>query len=79
MITKLTGIVSRILFVGCFAVAALAGWERLLNVFGFTLLGGNYAPSRLLELSGVGVLYVIALQLRELKEIERKARGGGSV
>lgn len=76
MNSKLTSLLSRILFVGCFLVAALAFWERLLNLFGFTVLGGAYPPSRLLELAGVGVLFVIALQLRELKEIE-KARGVG--
>ena len=76
MTSTLTSVLSRILFVGCFLVAALALWERALNVFGFTVLGGNYAPSRLLELAGVGVLFVIALQLRELKEIQKRARGG---
>jgi hypothetical protein len=76
MTSKLTSLLSRVLFVGCFLVAALAVWERVLNVFGFTVIGGAYAPSRLLELAGVGVLFVIALQLRELKEIERRARGG---
>jgi preprotein translocase subunit SecY len=76
MTSKLTSVLSRVLFVGCFFVAALAVWERVLNVFGFTVIGGAYPPSRLLELAGVGVLFVIALQLRELKEIERRARGG---
>jgi preprotein translocase subunit SecY len=76
MTSKLTSLLSRVLFVGCFLVAALAVWERVLNVFGFTVIGGAYPPSRLLELAGVGVLFVIALQLRELKDIERRARGG---
>jgi preprotein translocase subunit SecY len=78
MISKLTSILNRILFVGCFLMAGLALWERLLNLFGFTVLGGAYAPSRMLAFSGVGVLFVIALQLQELKEIERTGRGGGS-
>lgn len=76
MTSKLTSVLSRVLFVGCFLVAALAVWERVLNLFGFTAIGGAYPPSRLLELSGVGVLFVIALQLRELKAIERRARAG---
>lgn len=76
MISKLTSILSRILFVGCFLMAALAVWEKVLNVFGLTVLGSAFPPpSRLLELSGIGVLFVIALQLRELKEIEKRARG----
>jgi len=76
MITKLTSVLSRILFVGCFLVAALAVWERVLNFFGFTVLGDAFRPSRLLEFSGIGVLFVIALQLRELKEIEKRVHGG---
>ena len=74
MISKLTSLFSRVLFVGSFAMAAVAVWERVLNVFGFTMLSGEYAPSRLLEFAGVSVLFVIALQLRELKELEKAAR-----
>lgn len=76
MIIKLTSVLSRILFVGCFLAAALAVWERVLNFFGFTVLGDAFPPSRLLEFSGIGVLFVIALQLRELKEIEKRVHGG---
>jgi preprotein translocase subunit SecY len=77
MIEKLSSVLSRVLFVGCLAAAALAFLEKLLNAFGFTILGGGYAPSRLLEFAAVGVLFVIAVQLRELKEIEKSARGRG--
>ena len=73
MISKLTSALSRILFVGCFLMTALAVWEKVLNVLGYTVLGNTYSPARLLELSGIGLLFVIALQLRELKEIERRA------
>jgi len=76
MISKLTSVLSRILFVGCFLMAAFAVWERVLNLFGFTVLGEAYSSSRVLEFSGVGVLFVIALQLRELKEIEKRMHGG---
>jgi hypothetical protein len=78
MTSKLTSVLSWILFVACFLMAGLAVWERLLNAFDFTIFGGQYAPSRLLELSGTGILFVIALQLRELKQVQKAARGGGS-
>ena len=65
---RLSSITSRTLFFVAFALAGLAVWERLANMWGFSLtfLGG-YAPSRLLELALVSLLFVIALQLREIK------------
>lgn len=62
--------ISRIFFVIAFILAGVAVWEKLANVMGQTLLRG-YAPSRLLELSVVILMFVIAIQLREMK-------GGGS-
>jgi len=78
MASNWSSVFSRILFVVCFLTAALAVWERVLNAFGFTLVRAQFSPSRLLELSAVGVLFVIALQLRELKSIERDGRGRSS-
>ena len=70
--------ISRILFAGSFVLAGLAVWEKLANSLGFTLtfLRG-YAPSRLLELSAVALLFVIALQLRELKYLTAGTKGPG--
>ena len=65
---------SRILFVGSFVLAGTAALEKFVNLFGFTLtILEGYAPFRLLELAAVALLFVIALQLREIK----KASGGG--
>ena len=59
---------SRVLFIGAFLLAAVAILERLSNLFGFTLLVfGGWAPSRMLEYAAVLLLFVIALQLREIK------------
>ena len=63
---KLISLVSRFLFVLAFAFAASAISEKLANMFGFDLLR-IYSPSRLLELSGSALFFVIALQLREIK------------
>jgi len=79
MVSNWSSMFSRILFVVCVVIAALAVWERVLNAFGFTFVGGQLSPSRMLEFSAVGVLFVIALQLRELKEIERAGRSRGSI
>lgn len=62
----ITSTVSRILFLGSALLAALAIWEKLANLIGLTVLRGAYAPWRLLEFSVVAVLFVIALQLREI-------------
>jgi hypothetical protein len=70
MIGKVSSFMSRVLFLVAFLLAGLAVWEKLLNAVGFTVLRG-YAPSRLLEYAGVAVLFVIALQLREIKELQK--------
>jgi len=62
-----TSIVSRLFFLAAFALAGLAVWEKLANVLGYTVLRNAYNPGRLLELSAVAILFVIALQLREIK------------
>jgi len=73
---QLSSVSSRILFAGACVLASLAIWEKLANLMGRTLVFlGGYAPSRLLELAAVALLFVIALQLREIKQI---TRGPGS-
>jgi hypothetical protein len=57
----------RIILYGSFALAGLALFEKLVNVMGFTFLRGSYAPGRLLEFSAIGLLFVIVLQLREIR------------
>ena len=77
MIDQLSKTASRILFVGSFVLAGLAALEKFVNLFGFTLtIAGGYAPSRLLELAAVALLFVIALQLREIKHASGAGPGG---
>jgi hypothetical protein len=56
----------RALFLGAFGLAGLAVLEKLANLAGYTILR-VYAPSRLLELAVVTLLFVIALVLREIQ------------
>ena len=63
---QFTSVVSRVLFVGSFVLAGLAVWEKLANIFGYTVLR-IYSPWRLLEFAAVALFFVIALQLREIK------------
>lgn len=57
----------RVLFLGAFFFAGLAIIEKFLSIIGYTLLRNLYTPWRLLELSAITLLAVIALQLREIK------------
>jgi len=63
---KLTSLISRLMFLLAFLLAGLAVWEKLANLMQMTLLRG-YPPSRLLEFATVCLLFVVALQLREVK------------
>ena len=66
MMKQLTSVVCRILFIASFLLAGIAVLEKLVNLSGFTFLRGT-DPWRFLEFSAVALLFVIALQLRELK------------
>jgi hypothetical protein len=70
---RLISVVSRVFLVAAFVLAGLAVWERLARLLGYTLLRGAYDPWRLLEYAVVALLFVVALQLREIKT-ELRAR-----
>ena len=63
---QLTSIICWILFIASFLLAGIAVLEKLVNLSGFTFLRGT-DPWHVLEFSAVALLFVIALQLRELK------------
>jgi hypothetical protein len=63
----LTSIASRFLFAVAFVLAGLGVWERLARLFGYTVVRGYFDPWRLLEYSAVALLFVLALQLREIR------------
>jgi hypothetical protein len=69
---RLTSILSRVLFVIAFVLAGLGVWERLARLLGLTVVRGYFDPWRLLEYSAVALLFVIALQLREIKMSPRQ-------
>ncbi len=66
--TNLSRVLSRVLFAVAFALAGLAVWEKLANLVGYTVLRGRYAPGRMLEFAAIAVLFVIALQVREIRQ-----------
>ncbi len=66
--SHLSSYVNRILFALAFVIAGLGALEKIANMFDYTILGGRFAPGRLLEFSAIALLFVITLLLREIRE-----------
>ena len=64
---KLISMASRLFFLGAFVLLGLALIEKVANVTGYTILQ-LYRGGRLLEFAVVLLVFVIAMQLREMKE-----------
>jgi hypothetical protein len=69
-----TSLISRLLFGIAFVLAAVAVVEKAANVAGYTLLRASYDPSRLLELAAVALMFVVALQLRDIRRAVQSVR-----
>jgi hypothetical protein len=68
ILEKLISMVSRLFFVGAFVLFGLAVIGRIAYEAGYTfLLIGNFTASRLLEIAVVLLVFVIAMQLREIR------------
>jgi hypothetical protein len=67
MMEKLTSIICRFLFGVAFFLAGVAVLEGLFRQFGSTIIRDLPAPGRILQLSTMPLVFVIALQLREIK------------
>lgn len=64
---RITSTICRTLFVIAFVLVGIGLLEKLSNVAGYTFLRDAYTPGRLLDLSVVVLLFVIALLLREIQ------------
>jgi len=69
---KLISLISRLFFFGAFVLLGLAVVERVANEAGYTILQVTRA-GRLLDFAVVLLIFVIAMQLRSMKE-ELKSR-----
>jgi ABC-type proline/glycine betaine transport system permease subunit len=72
---KILALIYRIGFVMAFAVAALAVAEGFVQLLGHTITQGTYGAGRLFELSGILMIFVIALLLRDIRDDARRKRG----
>lgn len=68
MIDKLSNISYRALFIISLVLLLIALLEKFLVLFGWTLFWLPYEPARLLELSAILVIFVIAFLLRQIRE-----------
>jgi hypothetical protein len=69
---KLMSMASRLFFIGSFALLGIAVIERIANAAGYTIMR-LYQGGRLLEFAVVLLVFVIAMQQREIKQ-ELKSR-----
>ena len=69
---KLISLISRLFFLGAFVLLGLAVVERVANEAGYTIVQVARA-GRLLDFAVVLLVFVIAMQLREMKEDLKKS------
>jgi hypothetical protein len=75
---RLISIAKGVFSLGAFLFVGLAVWEKLVNQLGRTLVFiGDWYPFRLLELAAICLLFVIALQLHEIRKGLVGPRGSG--
>lgn len=68
---KLESIVSRVFFFGAFLLLVMALVERAANLVGYTILARVKAAT-ILEAAAVLLVFVVAIQLREIRELLRR-------
>jgi preprotein translocase subunit SecY len=68
---KLESVVSRLFFFGAFVLLVLALIERIASQFGYTILRVSRAAT-MLEMAVVLLVFVIAIQLRAIREAVKR-------
>lgn len=72
---NIDSMVSRLFFGVAFAFLAVSALEKIVNGFGYTILRNTYTAGRLLEFATILLVFVIAILLRQMREVLRKAKG----
>jgi hypothetical protein len=68
ILEKLISMMSRLFFLGAFVLAGLAAIGRIAYAAGYTfLLLGPFSGERLLDFAVILLVFVIAMQLREIR------------
>ena len=58
----------RFFFYVAFGVLAVASCEGIANQLGYTVVGGAFKPSRLLEYAAILLMFVVAILLRQIRD-----------
>jgi hypothetical protein len=70
---KIISLASRLFFLAAFVLLGLEIIERIANGAGYTImLLGRFSAGRLLEIAAVLLVFVIAIQLREIRQELKK-------
>jgi hypothetical protein len=62
---------NRLFFLAALVLFAVAVIERIANWVGYTVIAERYAPGRLFEFSGIMLLFVITLLLRDIRDARK--------
>ena len=73
MLEKIYMIMPRSFFILALAIFLFALWGRFIELFGWKYSFLPYSPGRLLEFSGILLVFVIAMLVRQIRE-EIKAK-----
>jgi len=65
-------LISRLLFSVAAVLSVLAVWNWIIRWFGYYLTWVPYEPGRLFEFSAILVIFVIALLLRQIRDLLRQ-------
>ena len=72
MLDKLIIIAYRVMFVLAVIVTGIAVCDKIIMQFGYRLSLAPYGPAKMLEISLILVSFIIALLLRQIRDILRK-------
>jgi len=64
---------SRVLFFAALILMIVAVWDWVLRLFGYTLSWLPYQPGRLFEFAAIMLIFVIAVLLRQIRDVLRKS------
>ena len=70
---KMISVASRLFFLGAFVLLGIGLIEKIANGAGYTIMPQGRTAGRLLEIAVVLLVFVIAIQLREIR-LELKKR-----
>lgn len=64
---KIEPVIRSIFFYGAFVLLAFAAIEKFANILNKSLSGGAYPPYRLAQYAAIALIFVIAMQLNQIR------------